>query len=202
MCDGGITLTLLMTAVSTAVSMMAQKQAQNAQEKSAKAAAAYNAQVAENEAATQQELARNEMSKGIADRERQQRQAARAMGQMRADMGASGFEMDSGSNLSLLAESAQEHQYDSQTIMSNAQQAAWQHMVGATSALNQQNYAEYQYANAGNDGGAGGLAMAGSLLGGIGKGICQYNAYTASATPSATSGGFKLKASSFPLYGV
>lgn len=54
-------------------------------------------QVAENEAAAQEQLARNEMSKGIADRERQQRAAARQMGEMRANMGASGFEMDTGS---------------------------------------------------------------------------------------------------------
>lgn len=168
---------IAVTAISTGVGMYAQQQAQAAQERSAKAAATYNAQVAENEAATQRQLAQNEISKGIADRERQQRQAARAMGEMRANMGASGFEMDSGSNLSLLAESAQEHQYDSNVIMSNANQAAWQHLVAANSAQNQQGFYNWQRSNAGSGQTATNLAMAGTLLGGIGQGIGIYNNY-------------------------
>ena len=174
MCEPA-TIAIAVTAISTAVSMYAQNEAQRAQEKSARAAAEYNAQVAENEAATQQQLAKNEISKGIADRERQQRQAARAMGQMRADMGASGFEMDSGSNLSLLMESAGEHQYDSAVITSNAEQAAWQHQVSALNATNQGNLANWQKANASSGRGATNLAMAGTLLGGIGSGIGTYN---------------------------
>jgi hypothetical protein len=169
--------------------MYAQHQSQQAQQKAAQASAAYNAQAAENEAATQERLARNEMAKGIADRERQQRQAARAMGEMRANMGASGFEMDGGSNLSLLAESAAEHQYDSQAIMNNAEQAAWQHMVGRTSALNQQGYAEWQGAQAGSGAGASGLAMAGTLLGGVGAGIGAYNQWSRAA-PAKTAASY------------
>lgn len=175
MCEPMTVASIAVTAVSTAVGMYAQNQAQRTQAQSARAAAEYNAQVAANEAATQQQLARNEIQKGVADRERQQRQAARAMGEMRANMGASGFEMDSGSNESLLAESAQEHQYDSRIIMSNANQAAWQHLVGATAATNQQTFADWQGKNAGSDSGANKLAMAGTLLGGIGTGIGQYN---------------------------
>lgn len=177
------------TLASTALTMSAQAQAQAAQERSAKAAAAYNAQVAENEAATQRQLAQNEISKGIADRERQQRQAARAMGEMRANMGASGFEMDSGSPLSLLAESAQEHQYDSEVIMSNANQAAWQHLVAANSAQNQKTFYNWQGANAGSGRRANNLAMAGTLLGGIGSAVGTYGQW-AKATPSGTGGGY------------
>ncbi len=177
MCEPMTIASIAVTAVSTAVGMYAQNQAQKAQAQSARAAAEYNAQVAANEAATQQQLAQNEIRKGVADRERQQRQAARAMGEMRANMGASGFEMDSGSNLSLLAESAQEHQYDSQVIMSNANQAAWQHLVAASSSGNQRSFAQWQGANANSGSGANSLAMAGTLLGGIGTGIGQYNAY-------------------------
>lgn len=175
MCEPTTAAMITTTALSTAVGMYAQSQAQRAQEKSARAAAEYNAQVAENEAATQQQLARNEIAKGVADRERQQRQAARAMGEMRAGMGASGFEMDTGSNLSLLAESAAEHQYDSAVIASNAEQAAWQHQVAALNATNQGSLADWQYANAGSGRAAAGLGMAGTLLGGIGQGIGQYN---------------------------
>lgn len=169
---------IAVTALSTAVSMYAQNESQKAQESSAKAAAEYNAQVAAGEAATQQQLAQNEISKGVADRERQQRQAARAMGEMRANMGASGFEMDSGSNLSLLAESAAEHQYDSAVINSNAEQAAWQHQVAALNATNQGNLANWQYDNASSGRKAAGIGMAGTLLGGIGKGIGVYNQWS------------------------
>lgn len=183
MCEPATITMVAVTALSTVVGMYAQHEGQKAQEKSAKTAAAYNAQVAENEAAVQQQLARNEISKGVADRERQQRQAARAMGEMRADMGASGFEMDSGSNLSLLAESAAEHQYDSAVIASNAEQAAWQHQVAGLNATNQGNLANWQYDNASSGRTAAGLGMAGTLLGGIGTGIGQYSQYQQSKTP-------------------
>lgn len=188
MCEPMTVASIAVTAVSTAVGMYAQNQAQRTQAQSARAAAEYNAQVAANEAATQQQLARNEIQKGVADRERQQRQAARAMGEMRANMGASGFEMDSGSNESLLAESAQEHQYDSQVIMSNANQAAWQHLVAANSAGNQQGFAQWQGSQADSGRGANGLAMAGTLLGGIGTGIGQYNSYLQNKSSGSKNG--------------
>ncbi|MDR1125292.1 MAG: hypothetical protein LBM64_04415 [Deltaproteobacteria bacterium] len=178
---------IAVTAISTAVSMYAQYQGQKAQEKSQKAAAEYNAQVAANEAATQQQLAQNEIAKGVADRERQQRQAARAMGEMRADMAAGGFEMDSGSNLSLLAESAAEHQYDSAVITSNAEQAAWQHEVSALNATNQGHLADWQYANAGSGRGAALLGMGGTLLGGIGSAIGSYGQWS-QVTPAGGTG--------------
>lgn len=184
MCEPATILTgvgIGLSAITTGLQAQQQARAQ-------KAAAEYNAQVAANAAATQQELARNEIAKGIDDRERQQRQAARAMGEMRANMGASGFEMDSGSSVSLLAESAQEHQYDSQVIMSNANQAAWQHLVAAGSADNQQNWANWEGSNADSGRGAANLAMAGTLLGGIGTGIGKYNAYAQNKASSSKSG--------------
>lgn len=174
--SGGTTaVTLAVTAVATAASMYAQYQGQKTQEKSAKAAAEYNAQVAENEAATQQQLAQNEIQKGIADKERQQRAAARQMGEMRAGIGASGFEMDTGSMSSMLAESAEEHQYDSNIITQNAAQAAWQHQVARTGALNNQGFANWQGDNAGSSKTGTYLGMGGTLLSGIAGGIWQYN---------------------------
>lgn len=174
--SGGTTaVTLAVTAVATAASMYAQYQGQKTQEKSAKAAAEYNAQVAENEAATQQQLAQNEIQKGIADKERQQRAAARQMGEMRAGIGASGFEMDTGSMSSMLAESAEEHQYDLNIITQNAAQAAWQHQVARTGALNNQGFANWQGDNAGSSKTGTYLGMGGTLLSGIAGGIWQYN---------------------------
>lgn len=176
---------LVVAGISTAVGMAAQYQQQQAQEKAAKNAASYNAQMAENEASLQQQLAQNEIAKGAAERERQQRSAARQMGAMRAGIGASGFQMDSGSMVSLLSESAEEHQYDSNIIASNAAQAAWQHQVAGNSALNSKAFAQYQGANA--SGGRLGtyLGMGGSLLGGIGTGIGQYSALQQTQAPGA-----------------
>lgn len=168
---------LATTALSTGVGMYGQAMQQQQAAQAAEASAAYNAQVAENQAATQRELAQNEIAKGISERERQQRSAARAMGEMRAQMGASGFTLDSGSNLSLLAESAQEHQYDSNLIMSNANQAAWQHLVGASQAENQKSYSQWQGDNAHAGDGLAALGMAGTLLGGIGSGLGTYGSY-------------------------
>jgi len=168
MCDA--TVMAVATIASTVMGMYGQQQAASAQ----KQAAAANAQMAENQAATEQELARNEIAKGIADRERQQRQAARAMGEMRANMAASGFEIDSGSNLSLLAESAGEHQYDSAVITSNSEQAAWQHQAAAINATNQGSLFDWQKSNIQP---AANVAMAGTLLGGIASSIGAYNKY-------------------------
>lgn len=179
MCEATTLLvaSLATTALSTGVGLYGQAMQQQQAAQAAEASAAYNAQVAENQAATQRELAQNEIAKGISERERQQRSAARAMGEMRAQMGASGFTLDSGSNLSLLAESAQEHQYDSNLIMSNANQAAWQHLVGASQAENQKSYSQWQGDNAHAGDGLAALGMAGTLLGGIGSGLGTYGSY-------------------------
>lgn len=185
MCGVALAATIAATALSAAGQVVSMQQ----QEKSAKAAAEYNAQVAANEAATQQQLAQNEIAKGVADRERQQRQAARAMGEMRANMGAGGFTLDSGSNLSLLEESAAEHQYDSAVISSNAEQAAWQRMVGVTAAENSQSLANWQKANAGSGNAAGWLGVGGTILGGIGSAIGKYKALPDEGAGNAVRGG-------------
>lgn len=178
-------VSLAMTVAATAMSVAGQAQQQRTAERTAKSTAEYNAQVAENEAAVQQQLAQNEIAKGVAERSQQQRQAARALGTMRASMGASGFQMDTGSMVSLLEESATEHQYDSSVISSNAQQAAWQHLVGATSAQNNMNFANWQGANATSGRTGAILGMGGTLLGGIASGISGYNQLSGTSTPTA-----------------
>ncbi|MDR1686646.1 MAG: hypothetical protein LBR82_09500 [Desulfovibrio sp.] len=187
MCEPSTVAMLAVTAISTAVSMYGQKVAADKQESAQKAAAAYNAQIAENEAATQEQLARAETAAGIAERERQQRDAARKMSDMRANMGASGFTLDSGANLSLLADAAAEHQHDSQSIMNEAEQRARRHKTAQTSALNSRDAALYQGEQAGNDGGAAALGMAGTLLGGIASGIGQYARASGTRVPATAS---------------
>lgn len=173
----GTAAAITATLASTAMTVYSQQQQAQQQAAATEASAKYNAQVAENEASTQRALAQNEISKGIADRERQQRQAAREMGEMRANMGASGFEIDSGSNLNLLAESAQEHQYDSQVITSNANQSAWQHLAAANSAENQASFYNWQGSNAYGSLSGTGMSSAGTIVGGIGKSVGQYNTW-------------------------
>lgn len=174
---------IAVSAVSTGLQMLGQSSQQKAQERAAQASAQYNIQVSEQEAETQRQLARNELAKGAADRERQQREAQRQLGKMRASMAASGFQLDSGTNLSLLAESAAEHQYDSEVISSNAEQAAWQRQMAGLNATNQGNLYQWQSNNANSNRGASWLGMGGTLLGGIGAGIGAYNQYNQSSSP-------------------
>lgn len=72
----------------------------------------YNAKVARMNA----EIARQQ---GIAAVEAQQRQAARAMGSMRAAYGASGVQMDSGSPVDVLVDSARNAELDRLTVQYN-----------------------------------------------------------------------------------
>ena len=182
--SGGTTATLVTTAITTAISMAGQYMQAQAQEKQAKQTAQYQADVAAQDAAMKEQQARSVMQKAITEEDRQRRNVARAMGEMRANMGASGFAMDEGSNMDLLAESVGEHQYDSQVRMSNAEQEAWGYQVGATNAQNNQAFANWQKSNA--DSGQLGtyLSMGGTLLGGISKGIGQYSSLSAAATPT------------------
>ena len=188
MCDGGVvSVPLAMTILSTATAMYSQNQQQKTASKAATAQAEYNAQVAANEQATQQQLAQNEVAKGVAERDRLLRQASRQQGEATSMLAANGFALDSGSNLSLLAEGAEEAQYDANIVTQNANMAAWQHQVGATKAANDGSMFAYQkqQANSGNSL----LAMGGTLLGGIAAGLGQYNQYKATAGKTASNQG-------------
>lgn len=171
MCDVGIVI----TALSTIVGMAGQYAQYQQQSAAAQAQADYNAQIAAQEAATQQQLAQNEIAKGSAERNRLIRSGARHMGEMRSQLAASGFELDSGSALSLLGENAEEIQYDANIVSQNAAMSAWEHQVGATRAVNDQNWANYQKQQAQGSRTAQWLGMGGSLLGGIGTGLKQYS---------------------------
>lgn len=173
---------LAVTALSTAMSMYAQSEQQRAAQNAANSQAEYNSQVAARQQATQEQLAQNEVAKGISERDRFLRNASRQQGEMAGMLGASGFAMDSGSSLSLLGESAEEAQYDADIISQNANMAAWQHQVGATSAINDQSMFAYQKANAGSGKTASMLGMGGTLLGGIASGMKMYNEWDKTTT--------------------
>ena len=182
--SGGVSATTIatiasmaVTAVSTGVSIYAQSEQQKAQARAANNQAEYNAQVAENERAQQEALAQNEVQKGVSERERVIRQAQRQQGEATSALASQGFDVNSGSNLSMLGESAEEAQYDANIVTQNANNAAWQHLAGATGAQNDYAMAQYQKANADSGKGASMLAMGGTLLGGIGQGLGQYKDY-------------------------
>ncbi len=166
------------------MTMYAQNEQQKNQTKQIEATAQYNAQEAANQQAVQEQLASNEISKGIADRERLVRDQQRRQGELTSMLGGSGFDMDSGSTLSLLAESAGEAQYDAQMVSRNSEFAAWQHLAGANSAQNQQNLFNYQKDNANSGKAANYLNMGATLLGGVGQGLGQYNAYQQTKSPA------------------
>lgn len=184
MCDFGISA-LVITAIGTAVSMYAQNQQQRSQEKAAKANAEYNSEMAAQEAATQRQLAQNEVGKGIAERNRHARAASQRQGELASMLGASGFAMDSGSALGMLGESMEEEQYDANIITQNANMAAWQHEAAATSAENRKSMFDYQYANAGSGRGASMLGMIGTGLGGLGSAMGQYSKIQGTNTPGS-----------------
>jgi hypothetical protein len=129
--------------------------------------------VAANEAQTQRSLAQAEIQKGAEERSRLIRAGLGRQGEMAAGMGASGFALDSGSNLNLLGQSAEEIQQDVSIARQNANMAAWGHMAGATRADNEGAFALYE----GKQGkSASKLGLAGTLLGGLGQGLTGYYA--------------------------
>lgn len=166
---------LAVTAFSTIASAAGKFIEYRQETKAAQASADYNAAIAADQARTSRALAQNEIAKGEADRTRLLRSAAREQGEMRSQLGASGFEMDSGSGLSLLAESAQEHQYDANIVSQNAAMSAWQHEADANKALNNQNWFKYQRQQSKGSPLAQALGIGGSILGGIGSAMERLN---------------------------
>lgn len=78
------------------------------------------------------------LAQGEADAEKQRRQAAREQGERASMLAASGFELDSGSMESLLAEKAEEGAYDNAQIRQNAALDAWKQQIGMDAARHNQ----------------------------------------------------------------
>jgi len=163
----------------------AQHQQAKAQAGAARAAGEYNAQVAALEAQNQRSLAQAEIEKGIEERNRVLRAGMAKQGEMAAGMGASGFSLDQGTNLSLLGQSAEEIQHDASMVTQSSKMAAWERMAGATRAENEGAFALFSGQNQAKQAKAGlGLSMAGTVLGGLGQGLGAYYAIAQSSTPA------------------
>ena len=150
----------------------AQQQQAEAQSRAAQASANYNAQVAANEAQTQRNLAMAELQKGADDRNRIIRAGLAKQGEMAANMGAGGFTLDQGTNLSILAQSAEEIAHDASIATQNANMNAWRHEVGATQADNERAFSLFQGQQAKSS--TSKLGLAGTVLGGIGEGLTGW----------------------------
>lgn len=161
----------VLTGAGTALGLLGQYQQGKAQASAARVTAEYNAQMAANEANTQRQLAQNAIAEGAAERSQQQRQALRRMGQARAEAGASGLSMDSGSKLSILADKAEDEQYQAQQISQQSAQKAWQYQVAANTASSRQNAALAQGDSVSMNGSW--LGMGQSLLSGINRSYGQ-----------------------------
>lgn len=169
MCDGGtfsvpITLALL----STATSMYAQNEQSRQQQAAATAQLEGQMRQAEYDKAVRQEAANLENAKGIAERDRAMRAARMRLAEQTSMLAAGGFELDSGSNLSLLADGAEEAQYDADLMTHEINARNWQNQVGVTSGDNQLSLlaTEKKNANSGPDRIGLGSTLANGLLSG------------------------------------
>ncbi len=184
MMSGGTTaVSLAITAISTVASMVAQQQQAKQQNRAAQAQAEYQQAQLDNEKALQEQQAQDAIARGSEEKNQQQRNAARIMGEQRSMLAASGVEMDSGSALGMLTESAIEAQHDSAIIGQNAAREAWGHQVGANNAENQKSLVAATAENtiAANKSAAA-WGMGTTLLGGLGTGMDQYSKWKKTQT--------------------
>ena len=165
------TLGLIGSLASTVIGGIAQYQQQESQARAARAAANYNAQAAANEAETRAGLAMAEMRKGADERNRVIRAGLAKQGEMAGAMGAGGFVLDQGTNLSLLGQSAEEIQHDASIVGQNTAMNAWSHLAGAGRAENDAAFNRYQAAN---QSGGSKLGLAGTMLGGVAQSLAGY----------------------------
>ncbi|MBB0023626.1 hypothetical protein [Ralstonia pickettii] len=148
-----------------------------AQGNAAKAAANYQAQVAQNNATIAGMNANAEIEKGNQQLQASQEQAAQHQGMIRAVMGASGIQLDSGSALRNQEGMAQVDQLNQATITSNAARAAWNYRNQGANYAAQSQLDSMQGANAATAGYMSGFS---SLLSGAGTFARDYNTFRTS----------------------
>jgi len=166
-------ITLAVTAIGAGVSAYGSIQ----QGQAAKAAAAYQAQVAQNNATIAGMNANAEIEKGNQQLQAAQEQASQHQGMIRAVMGAGGIDLDSGSALRNQQGMAQVDQLNQATIVSNAARSAWNYRNQGSNLDAQAGLDRMQGANAATAGYMGGFS---SLLSGAGTFAKDYNSFKTS----------------------
>ena len=127
----------------------------------------YQSQVAKNNAMIQQRMAQDALARGTREEQMMRIKVAQEKGRQRAQFGASGAEVGSGSSLSALADTAMMGELDALTLRSGAQREAYAHQMQAS---------QYQ-AQSKLDRAAGLYGAAGTLLGGAGRVSEQWYKY-------------------------
>lgn len=122
MCDP-VTAIAVSTVASIGGAMM-QMQAQNQQAEAQQASLNYQRQVAENNAATSEALAKDATERGRAEERRHRQQVQQLLGRQQAVFGATGLQT-SGSALGILGDTAEMGELDALQIRDNAEREAF-----------------------------------------------------------------------------
>lgn len=178
---------LVLTAVSTAAGIAGQVMQADQANKATSAQAKYQQQQLDQQKAMQEQQAQDAIARGSEEKNQQQRNASRIMGEQRSMLAASGVEMDSGSALTQIVESAEEAQHDSNIITQNASREAWGYQVGANNTENQKSLVAATAKNtiaANTSAAAWGAGT--TLLSGLSKGVGQYSDWKGSQPAEPT----------------
>ena len=151
----------------------------------AQKAAAYNAQVASNNATIDAQNRSSALQQGELEAQAAMRKQASVIGDQRAQMSANGIDITQGSAQDMLASTKFLGGIDVNTIQSNAARQAWGYSV---QGMNDQNAAtmETWKANSINPAAIGAMTAGGSLLSSVGSAAASY---AAAGGGSSSSGG-------------
>jgi hypothetical protein len=161
-------LTMILTAASTAMSVMGSMQ----QGKAAEANAKYQAQVSANNATLAQQQAADATARGKVEEQSHRRRVAQTMGAQRANIAGSGFEIGDTTSQDILGDTASFGEIDAFAIRDNAAREAWGYEVQSS---NYTNDAQLQRARGEQARSASYWSAAGDLLGGASKFSGQYS---------------------------
>lgn len=175
--EAGLALSAVGT-VASGYGMYAQGQQAKAQGDYQSAVAANNAAIAAQNAAVQERAAQDALARGRIDEQQHRLKVSQMKGAQRSALAASGVQVDSGSALDVLADTAMFGEMDALTIRSNAEREAYSARIGAHNARAQgmNNVAESNlFKLAGANSARSGMIGAGStFLGGAGRTAMDY----------------------------
>lgn len=167
MCDFGLVLSTALTAASTMVGVQGAKQ----EAESAAAASEYNAKVQDMNVRLQERRARDALERGSLEEQQKRNENSQIMGRQKAAMAANGVDLNFGSPLDTLVDTATLGEIDALTIRRNAANEAYDYDVAAA---NGRADASLSRANAKNSKTAGNLKAFSTMLTGAGKAYGDY----------------------------
>lgn len=139
--------TLAISAVTTIGGAIMQMRGQQQQAQAQRASADYNAAVQRNNAVLANQQAQDAVERGRVDESRHRRQVQQLKGRQTAALAASGVDVNSGSALDTLGDTAVMGEIDALQIRDNASREAWRYRVEANSANNQAGLFDLQRRN-------------------------------------------------------